>query len=133
MGVLIDTNVLAAYSNKDDSNHYAAKFLLERAVKGEFGTIFISDYVFDEFTTLTCARLGKKKAVELGNWLASSLVVFEYANESEFKDAWKVFCTSSNLSFTDAMIVVIARRKKAAVLTFDKWFAQFKDVRIITE
>ena len=51
MSVFIDTGVFVAARNMRDINHKRAVELLEKAIKGEYGEIFTSDYVFDEAVT----------------------------------------------------------------------------------
>ena len=44
----MDTGVFVALRNADDEYHVRSEELMKRALKGEFGQIFTSDYVVDE-------------------------------------------------------------------------------------
>ena len=64
MAVYIDTGAFMAYRNKKDVYHSAADDLVRRALKGEFGSIFTTDYVYDEALTLAMVRTGNKGVTE---------------------------------------------------------------------
>ena len=132
MSVLIDTSVIIAYYNIQEARHAEAVELVNRASKGEFGSIIISDYVFDETVTFFYSRFDKKRALEVGNWLLSHDVLIISTMESTFNEAWSIFQKSTKLSFTDCVLIVLAREKHALIATFDGHFNQFKDLRIVT-
>ena len=60
MSILIDTSALIAARNAEDRNHKSAVNNMNSALKGEYGKVFTSDYVFDEAVTLAYMRTGKK-------------------------------------------------------------------------
>jgi len=60
MSLLIDTSALVAARNADDRNHNKALDIMTRALKGEFGKLYISDYIFDEAVTIAYIRTGNK-------------------------------------------------------------------------
>ena len=59
MSVFIDTGVFVAARNTRDINHKRAVELLEKAIRGEYGEIFTSDYVFGEAVTVALVRTGR--------------------------------------------------------------------------
>jgi len=54
--VFLETGLFVAVNNKSDKNHTRARSLLEKALKGEYGVLFTSDYVIDEAVTTALAR-----------------------------------------------------------------------------
>ena len=48
MAVFIDTGIFVAARNKRDVNHKRAINPLRAALKGDYGAVYTSDYVFDE-------------------------------------------------------------------------------------
>jgi len=59
MVTFIDTGVLIAARNRSDVNYERAVSLLRRALAGEYGALYTSDYVFDEAVTVALVRTGK--------------------------------------------------------------------------
>jgi predicted nucleic acid-binding protein len=64
MSVLIDTGVLFAFLNEDDSSHDGAKDLVERMARRELGAPFVCDLVVSELFTLIRVRTGSAKMEE---------------------------------------------------------------------
>ncbi|MGQ4834306.1 MAG: PIN domain-containing protein [Candidatus Asgardarchaeia archaeon] len=60
MAILLDSSVIIAFFNKRDKNHKRALELTEKALIDHYGTIFISDYVFDETVTYLLKRQKKR-------------------------------------------------------------------------
>ena len=56
MSIFIDTNIFVALRNENDINHEKSKEIMKKALLGEYGTIYTSDYVFDEAVTVALAR-----------------------------------------------------------------------------
>ena len=54
MTVFVDTCIFVALRNADDEHHERSKGLMRRALKGEFGSIYMSDYVIDEAMAIEC-------------------------------------------------------------------------------
>ena len=53
-----------AYRNKKDVHHSAADDLVRRAPKRDFGSIFTTDYIYDEALTPAMVRTGNKGVAE---------------------------------------------------------------------
>ena len=127
MSVFIDTGVFVAARNMRDINHKRAVELLEKAIRGEYGEIFTSDYVFGEAVTIALVRTGRPDiAARTGQLiLAMPRIHMVFVDEELFKDAWAKFTrlAAKGLSFTDcATLAVMDRYKIDYLLSFDKGF-----------
>lgn len=127
MSVFIDTGVFVAARNMRDINHKRAVKLLEKAIKGEYGEIFTSDYVFDEAVTVALVRTGRPNiAARTGQLiLVMPGIRMVFVDEELFKDAWARFMrlAAKGLSFTDCVtLAVMDRYKIDYLLSFDKGF-----------
>jgi predicted nucleic acid-binding protein len=56
MSIFADTGAFLAYRNKKDKYHETALKLFKDALKGEYGQIYTSDYIYDESLTLALMR-----------------------------------------------------------------------------
>lgn len=105
LSVFVDTGIFVAAINVADKNHERAKGLMEKALKGEFGTVYTSDYVIGESITASLARTKKiKPAVEVGEFiLRSSRIRKLWVLEDVFESAWRKFKSYRGMpmSFTD--------------------------------
>ena len=73
MSLLIDTSAIGSARNADDKNHNKTLDIMTKALKGEFGKLYISDYIFDEAVTIAFIRTGNKNfAKDMGNLSAIS-------------------------------------------------------------
>ena len=131
MTVLVDTGVLYADHDRDASRHDVANGALELAYDGEFGQLYVSDYIYDEAVTLTLMRSGSfTPAKELGSKLRGvdpypSTYEILRVSAAVFADAVDVFeqYDDQELSFTDATTVALCRRHDIdVVLSFDDDF-----------
>jgi len=127
MGVFIDTGVFVAVRNADDKYHKRAKKLMRRALKGEYGTIYTSDYVFDEAVTVALVRTKRiDLAVDVGNYiLLSPRIKMIFVDQTIFREAWRIMQKYHDkmLSFTDATTLAIMQRYGIQYLmTFDTRF-----------
>ncbi len=48
MSLLLDTSALIAARNAGDRNHPDTMEIMVHALHGEYGKVFVSDYIFDE-------------------------------------------------------------------------------------
>ena len=51
--IILDSSFLVAIEVETDQNHEKAVEIRDRIIKREFGTVLISDYIFDETITAT--------------------------------------------------------------------------------
>ena len=124
-----------AARNADDIHHERAKKLMRRALRGEFGTIYTSDYIFDEAVTLALVRTKRMDlAVDVGSYiLLSPRIRMVFVNHEIFERAWKIMQKYQDkmLSFTDATTIAIMERYGILYLmTFD---SRFKGIVAIIE
>lgn len=123
MAKLLDTSFLIAYHNKRDKHH-------ERAREIEIDNKIINDYIYAEVLNILYARQGKEKAVEYGKFLEKSTDVVR-VSKPIFAKSIKNF-REKDLSFTDAAIAATAQKLDIPVISFDKDFDQFEDVKRIS-
>jgi hypothetical protein len=133
MSAFIDTSAIVAYYNSRDQHHTQAVEILSRAIRGEYGRLFTSDYVFDEAVTVTLVRTKNLAlAVRLGEVLLNSEIEVLRVDEDAFNLAWKIF-KDANLSFTDCTILALMRLYGIPTLiTFDRGFAEW-DVKVVPQ
>jgi len=133
VSAFVDTGVLVAFSNIKDKNHAKAVELLQRAEQGEYGSVFSSDYVFDETVTLALMRTKNPTiALGAGELLLGNpakdipgLVELLHVDDETFSNSWELFkrYASRMLSFTDCTTVAMMKRSKIdALLSFDSSF-----------
>jgi len=127
LSIFIDTGVFVAARNRSDINHERAVELLRKALKGEYGRLYTSDYVFDEAVTVALVRTGSPRiALDIGNFILSSRKLkIIHVNKTIFKEAWNIFTKYSQkgLSFTDATSIAVMKLYRINyVMSFDKHF-----------
>ena len=124
ISVLIDSNVFIAYYNARDENHEKAKNIISDIISGKYGKSFSSDYIFDESTTVCLMRTKSLEATKkLGEYLFNSEITLLRVTEIIFANAWKIFCGSGKMSFTDCTNVSFLKTYGISHLaTFDKEF-----------
>ena len=127
MAVFVDTGLFVAMHNADDEFHLRSKELVERALKGDFGRIFTSDYVVDEAITTALVRTKRHDlALDLGRYIIESPRITKvWVGEDAFKKAWgkfKVF-KDKPLSFTDCTSIALVEMSGIKqIMSFDCGF-----------
>jgi predicted nucleic acid-binding protein len=132
--IVLDSSFLVAYHNRRDVHHQPAAAIVERLLGGEWGPPLLLEYVFLEVVTVLLARRGIEVAARV------AAVLLE-ARELEFVPCSDVFFDTldtfraqrdGRLSFTDAAIIAVARRRGAGfVATFDHDFRQVGSVAVV--
>lgn len=127
MTVFIDTNIFVAARNKSDINHKRAVELLKKALMGEYGAMYTSDYIFDEAVTVALVRTKNPKiAIDIGNFILSSRKLrILYVDNLILLKAWKIFkkYTERMLSFTDATSIALMNHYNIDyIMSFDTHF-----------
>jgi len=131
MTVLVDTGVLYADHDRDATRHEAASTALEAVYDGEFGTPYVSDYIYDEAVTLTLRRSDSfDVAKRLGERIRGvepypQAYEFCHVSAAVFADAVDIFeqYDDQALSFTDATTVALYDRHDIDyVVSFDDDF-----------
>ena len=132
MGVFLDTGYILALYNHKDIRHQQALEISNIIKTGEYGTAFISTYIFDELTTLALTRQSHAKAVEIGNMLLNSEIIMLNISENIFAEVWRLFQDRKNLSFTDCTnIKLMLENNIKNLATFDREFLQFKEINVL--
>lgn len=131
MSVFVDTGLFYALQNQRASRHAEARDALSTAFDGVFGSVFTSDYVYDETITLVRARTGSfSEARTVGDRILGTgdfpdVIELLTVSEDIFHDAVETFerYRDHSLSFTDATTVaLVERRGLDYVLSFDDDF-----------
>jgi len=127
MAVFIDTGIFVAARNKSDINHKRAVNLLKSALRGEYGNLYTSDYVFDEAVTVALIRTNKPEiAIDIGKFILSSRKLqILFVDRVIFVEAWRIFnrYIDKRLSFTDATSIALIKRYNIDyIMSFDKHF-----------
>ncbi len=127
MAVFIDTTIFVAVRNRQDKNHVRARQLMERALKGEFGRLYTSDYVADEAITTALTRThNHTMAVNTGRYIIESPRIERmFIGNEEFKLAWEKFqkLQGKFISFTDcSSLALLERHRINRIMSFDSDF-----------
>jgi uncharacterized protein len=132
--IILDSSFLVAHHNRRDVHHAAAAAAMERLVAGEWGAALLLEYVFLEVVTVLLARRRLDVAGRVATILLQAREV-EFVPSSEmFLDVLETFRSQRDgrLSFTDAAIVTLARRRDARfVATFDRDFRRVEALQVV--
>jgi len=110
MSVFVDTGAFLAYRNKKDKYHEVAQKLFMDALKGKYGQIYTSDYIYDEALTLAITRTNNiDVAMDISDVILSPRIKMVFVDSKILKSSTKTFkqYSSRNLSFTDAVSIEI--------------------------
>ena len=127
MSIFIDTNIFVALRNENDINHEKSKEIMKKALLGEYGTIYTSDYVFDEAVTVAIARTRNIDfAKDIGDYILSAKrIKMIFVDDNIFNDAWRLFkkLSRKKLSFTNCTNIAIIRNYNIEyIASFDSHF-----------
>lgn len=133
MSVFIDTNIFVAAKLTRDKEHKKAVELLKKALQKEFGSVYTSDYIFDETITLLLMRTKNKKIVkDFGNSLLSSPnIEIIKIDDNTFEKTWMEFERFDDklLSFTDCSTIVVMKEFDIKnLISFDSHFDGFVNI-----
>ncbi|MCZ7384376.1 MAG: PIN domain-containing protein [Candidatus Methanoperedens sp.] len=126
MSLLLDTAALVAARNVKDRNHNKALDIMTPALRGEYGKLFVSDYIFGEAVTLAYIRTGSKKfAYDIGKFAKAKPINMRFIEPVDFDKAWELYLQyeDKHLSFTDC--TNIALMKKLGIETIFTFDAEF--------
>ena len=132
--IVLDSSFLVAYHNTRDAHHSAAVEVMDRVLAGEWEEALLPEYVFLEVTTVLAARRNLEAAITVGTRLLQAREVEFVACSEFFLETFDVFREqgASTLSFADASIVAIARRRAADfVATFDSDFRGVDGLNVV--
>ena len=112
MSVFIDTGAFLAYRNKRDSYHEVALKLFTDALKGKYGQIYTSDYIYDETLTLALVRTNNiAVALDIAEVIQSPRIKMVFVDAKVLERSTTTFKKYSgrNLSFTDAVSIELIK------------------------
>lgn len=126
MAVFIDTGAFMAYRNQKDVYHSTADGLIRRALNGEFGSIFTTDYIYDEALTLAMVRTGNKSvAKDISDVMLSPRIEMINIDGIILEPARDLFFRlfDKGISFTDATTMAVMQQENIGkIITFDSHF-----------
>jgi predicted nucleic acid-binding protein len=120
MSIFADTGAFLAYRNKKDKYHETALKLFKEALKGKYGQIYTSDYIYDEALTLALIRTNNLAvAMDIAEVINSPRIKMVFIDAKLLEKSTKTFKQYSdrNLSFTDAVTIEIMKE-----LNIEKYF-----------
>ncbi len=133
--IILDSSFIVAYYNTADSNHNKAIGIMKGLGAGEYGDIFITDYIFDETVTVAFVRLKNlNKTVEIGG-AVNSLAKTSYIGKDIFEDTWKLFKgqTGTRFSFTDCSTLSMMKKEGIKnIATFDEDFKKIREIEVVS-
>lgn len=132
--IFIDSSVIIAYKNADDTNHDKSVDILNRLVAGKYRKGIISEFVFAEITTVIALRLNRDAAIEAGDILLDAKDIEIIKTSDVFERSWDIFRNQTNtkLSFVDASnLACMELAKINKIATFDKDFLKIKSVVVV--
>jgi predicted nucleic acid-binding protein len=127
MAVFIDTGVFVALRNADDELHIRSRELMKRALKGEYGRTYTSDYVIDEAITTALVRTRRHDfAVDIGKYIIESPRITKlWTTKEAFDLAWEKFRAFADkpLSFSDCVSLALMEKNRVnQMVSFDSGF-----------
>ncbi|MFW9906595.1 MAG: type II toxin-antitoxin system VapC family toxin [Candidatus Thorarchaeota archaeon] len=135
--IFLDSGFVFAYVNSDDPHHADVLPLMVRILKGEFGKIFISDFIITEVLTLSRVRT---KSCECAKSIDELLkrkkkkkdIFFKlYIDQTILKETTEKFhkYCDSGFTHTDCSILVLMQMYSIGFLaTFDSHFKELVSV-----
>jgi predicted nucleic acid-binding protein len=120
MSIFADIGAFLAYRNTKDKYHETALKLFKDALKGKYGQIYTSDYIYDEALTLALTRTNNLAvAMDIAQVIRSPRIKMIFVDTELLEKSTKTFKQYSdrNLSFTDAVSIEIMKE-----LNIEKYF-----------
>lgn len=120
MSIFADTGAFLAYRNRRDKYHETALKLFRDALKGKYGQIYTSDYIYDEALTLALIRTNNLAiAMDIAEVIRSPRIKMVFVDTELLEKSTKTFKQYSDrtLSFTDAVSIEIMKE-----LNIEKYF-----------
>ena len=127
LAAFVDTGIFVALRNADDEYHGRGVALMKRALKGEFGRVYTSDYVIDEAVTTALVRTRRHDlAVDIGKYIIESPRIIKlWVTEDCFDAAWVTFKRLKDrpMSFTDCVSLALTKKNNIKqIISFDSGF-----------
>lgn len=132
--IVLDSSFLVAFHNRRDVHHARALEAMERLIDGKWGPALLPEYVVLELATVLLVRRNLKTAVSVTAGLLQAREVEFIPCSDYFVETveWFTKQRRTKLSFTDAAIVAIAKRRSARyVATFDSGFRKVASIKTV--
>jgi predicted nucleic acid-binding protein len=133
--ILLDSSFLIAYLDERDKNHGHALKIQKDIDDGKYGTMIITDYIFDEVLTRMLRSINDiGKLAKCGDSILDNIDM-NRVDENIFDYSWKIFKEQkgTRFSFTDCTNIAVCRTNGiSAICTFDNEFTKMKDLNIIS-
>ncbi len=132
--IILDSSFIIAYHNTRDVHHAAARPVMEEIISGKWGRPLLLEYVFLEVVTVLLARRGSAVASSVASTLLQAQELDFVPCSDLFLESLETFRTQGDagLSFTDAAIVTLARRRDVGVVaTFDRDFNNIGGITVV--
>ncbi|MDV3278462.1 MAG: PIN domain-containing protein [Nitrososphaerales archaeon] len=134
--IFLDSSFLVAFGVDGDANHSRSVEVMRDIVNSAYGPPVISDYVFDETTTVTFLRTKElKKARVVGDAMLKAFRMLKVDDEV-FRRAWQEFRSQkgTRYSFTDSTTVELMRQNNIRnIATFDREFRGYRELVVVGE
>jgi predicted nucleic acid-binding protein len=134
--IVLDSSFIVGFHNARDAHHNAARTLMDRFLKGEWGRGLLLEYVFLEVTTVLLVRRDLAVAARVSRLLLDADELDFVPCSDIFSDAFRMFTHqgSRRLSFADAAIAHVAQERTGGlVLTFDEEFGRLPGIHVPAE
>ncbi len=103
MSVFADTGAFLAYRNKKDKYHEIALKLFRDVLKGKYGQIYTSDYIYDEALTLALVRTNNiDVAMDIADVILSPRIKMIFVDTELLEISTKTFKQYSNRNFLNS-------------------------------
>jgi len=131
--ILIDSNIIIGYCNKEDYFHEQAKQILKEIDEGKYGEQIISNFIFSEIVTVLKLRVSNESAITAGTHILNSNVKIKNIDDDAFQEAWNLFKNQKHkLGFTDCSNIALMQEQGIKyIATFDKEFKEVKGIKVI--
>src|SRR3989344_5083348 len=119
--VFLDSSFIISYINKRDNNHNLALKIMAKILSGNYGRIYLSDYVFSECATIFFKIFKDIKKTEI--------ICRKLKEDMSFYIDKDIF----ELSFVDCSIITLMRKNNINYLaTFDKDFNEIDGIKVVS-
>lgn len=130
MSLFLDSSFFIALLNEKDSEHHRAVEVFDEVASGSMGSVYTSDYVFDEAVTFTLTRTGRPDlALRMGRLILGEgtppLAAVVMVDDTVFAESWRIFqrLAAKGLSFTDCTSLALMKSFRVdRILSFDAGF-----------
>lgn len=134
--ILLDSSFFVAYLDERDRYHKHALKIQKEIDGGKYGTMIITDYIFDEVVTRMLRGINDiVKVTRYGEDILNN-VDMSRVDENIFDLSWKIFKEQkgTRFSFTDCTNIAVCRTNGiSAICTFDSDFTKIKDLNVISD